>query len=94
MSAVEICLCILIIAGAFLLLSLGYLAIESAKTMKEVNKTTQLTQVTLKKADRVVEDITYKLELINAPFESVARLFDPRRPKFSFTSMFSKIFKK
>ena len=39
-------------------------------------------------------DVTYKLDLLNAPVESIARFFDPNRPKFNPISAIISLFRK
>ena len=41
-----------------------------------------------------MDDITYKLDLLNAPVETIARFFDPNRPKFNPISAIIGLFKK
>lgn len=94
MTAIDVCYCVLILSGAFALVSLGILLLRSATTIKQVGNTVEMTQSTIKKAERIMDDVTYKLDLLNAPVESIARFFDPNRPKFNPLGAIMKLFKK
>lgn len=94
MTAIEVCYCVLILSGAFALIALGVFFIRSSVTVKQVGNTVEMAQTTMEKVDQVMDDVTYKLDLLNAPVESIARFFDPNRPKFSLFGAIMKIFKK
>lgn len=94
MTAMDVCFCVLILSGAFALVALGILFIRSSVTVKQVGTTVEMAQDTITKADRILDDVSYKLDLLNAPIESVARFFDPNRPKFNPISMILGWFKK
>lgn len=94
MTAMDVCFCVLILAGAFALVSLGILFIRSSVTVKQVGTTVEMAQETIEKADKIMDDINYKLNLLNAPIESIARFFDPNRPKFNPISAIIGLFKK
>ena len=94
MSAMDVCYCVLILSGAFALVALGILLLRSSTTVKQVGNTVEMAQETIVKADKIMNDITYKLDLINAPIESISRFFDPNRPKFDLVSAIIKFFKK
>ena len=83
MTAIDVCYCVLILSGAFALVSLGILLLRSSTTVKQVGNTVEMAQSTINKADKIMDDITYKLDLLNAPVETIARFFDPNRPKFN-----------
>lgn len=94
MTAMDVCFCVLILSGAFALVALGILFIRSSVTVKQVGTTVEMAQDTITKADRILDDVSYKLDLLNAPIESIARFFDPNRPKFNPISMILGWFKK
>lgn len=94
MTAIEICTCILIVSSAFTLVCLGIMLLRSIYAFRELGKTLEVSQSTFKKIDKVLDDVTYKMNLLNAPVESVARFFDPTRPKFSIVSTLMKLFNK
>ena len=94
MTAIDVCYCVLILAGAFALVALGVFLIRSSVTVKQVGTTVEMAQTTIEKVDRVADDVAYKMDLLNAPVESIARFFDPNRPRFSLFSAILKMFKK
>lgn len=83
MTAMDICYCVLILSGAFALVALGILLIRTSVTVKQTGETVEMAQSTLTRVDKVLDDVNYKLDLLNAPVESVARFFDPNRPRFN-----------
>ena len=91
MTAIDVCYCVLILSGAFALVSLGILLLRSSTTVKQVGNTVEMAQSTINKADKIMDDITYKLD---APVETIARFFDPNRPKFNPISAIIGLFKK
>ncbi len=94
MSAIEICFCILILSSAFTLVTLGILFLKTATSVKQIGETAQMMQTTVTKVDKIADDITYKLDLINAPFETISGLFNPNRPKFNVFSIIKSFIKK
>lgn len=83
MTTMDICYCVLILAGAFCLVALGVLFIRTSTAIKQTGDTVEMAQDTLKRVDKVLDDVNYKLDLLNAPVETVAKFFDPQRPKFN-----------
>ena len=86
MSALQLCLCLSVIAGAFACLCLGVFFIKLLSTLEQVNMTLMEAQKSLDKANTTIEtanktidDVNYKLNLLNAPFEKVNGLFN--KPK-------------
>lgn len=75
MTAIEVCLCILIVAGAFACICLGIFFIRALSTLDKVNQTMDETQKAVQKANTTINDVNYKLDLLNAPFEKVNGLF-------------------
>ena len=82
MTAVDVCLCILLVAAAFALVSLGVTFIRSMTTLEELNQSLTELRTTMNKANEMIENVNYKLELLDAPFERVSNIFqdDSRRP--------------
>ena len=83
MSAMDICYCVLILSGAFALVGLGILLLRTSVTVKQAGETVEMAQDTLKRVDKILDDVNYKLDLLNAPVETVAKFFDPNRTKFN-----------
>ena len=83
MTTMDICYCVLILAGAFCLVALGVLFIRTSTAIKQTGDTVEMAQDTLKRVDKILDDVNYKLDLLNAPVETVAKFFDPQRPKFN-----------
>ena len=94
MTAIDVCYCVLILSGAFALVCLGILLIRSSTTVKKFCNTVEMAQSTIDKAEKIMDDVTYKLDLLNAPVESIARFFDPNRPKFNPISAIISLFRK
>jgi hypothetical protein len=94
MTAMEVSYCVLILSGAFALIALGILFLRSSISIKQLGNTAEMAQETLEKVDRVIDDANYKLDLLNAPVESIAHFFNPKRPRFSLVSVILRMFKK
>lgn len=94
MTTIDICYCVLILSGAFAIVCLGILLLRTSTTVKQVGNTVEMAQSTINKAEKIMDDVTYKLDLLNAPVESIARFFDPNRPKFNLISAIISLFKK
>lgn len=75
MTAVEVCLCLLIIAGAFALICLGIVFIKMLSTLEQVNQSMIEAQKAIERANVTIDDVNYKLDLLNAPFEKVNGIF-------------------
>ena len=84
MTTMDICYCVLILAGAFCLVALGVLFIRTSTAIKQTGDTVEM----------VLDDVNYKLDLLNAPVETVAKFFDPQRPKFNPLKMMMSFIKK
>ena len=65
MTALDICYCVLILAGAFALVCLGILLLRSSITVKQIGNTVEMAQNTINKAEKIMDDISYKLRLLN-----------------------------
>jgi uncharacterized protein YoxC len=75
MDAIQICYCILILSGAFALVSLGLLLIQTASTVKEVSALLTMLETTISKVNHILDDIDNKLQLLNAPVELITGIF-------------------
>ena len=53
MTAIDVCYCVLILSGAFALVSLGILLLRSSTTVKQVGNTVEMAQSTINKADKI-----------------------------------------
>lgn len=81
MNYVDLCTCFLILSGAFALICLGVLLLRSSTTVKEVTSMLQVLQVTLDKANKTLDDINVKMEMLNAPVEVVSGLFNRNKAR-------------
>ena len=63
MTALDICYCVLILSGAFALVCLGILLLRSSITVKQIGNTVEMAQNTINKAEKIMDDISYKLRL-------------------------------
>jgi hypothetical protein len=70
-----ICMCILILSGAFALLSLGLLLIRLSGTVKEATVLMTMLETTINKVNAILDDIDNKMDMLNAPVELVSGLF-------------------
>lgn len=75
MDAKLVCYCILLLAGAFALLSLGLLLIRMSGAVKEATVLMKITEITLEKVNHILDDINNKLDMLNAPVELVSGFF-------------------
>lgn len=66
MTTMDICYCVLILAGAFCLVALGVLFIRTSTAIKQTGDTVEMAQDTLKRVDKILDDVNYKLDLLNA----------------------------
>lgn len=73
-----ICMCILILSGAFALLSLGLLLIRLSGTVKEATVLMTMLETTINKVNAILDDIDNKMDMLNAPVELVSGLFFKR----------------
>lgn len=94
MTAIDVAYCVLIFSGAFALVSLGVFFLKTATTIKQAGEVIERTQKTLDRADNIMDDVNYKLDLLNTPVETVSRFFDPKRPRFNLISSIIGLFKK
>lgn len=75
MTAIDVCLCVLIVAGAFALICLGIVFIKLLSTLEQANQSMIEAQKTIERANLTLDDVNYKLDLLNAPFEKVNGIF-------------------
>lgn len=94
MTTMEICYCVLILAGAFCLVGLGVLFVRTSTAVKQAGDTVETAQETMTRLDKVLDDVNYKLDLLNVPVETVSKFFDPNRPRFSPLRVILSLFKK
>ena len=53
MTTMDICYCVLILAGAFCLVALGVLFIRTSTAIKQTGDTVEMAQDTLKRVDKI-----------------------------------------
>lgn len=75
MTALEVCLCVLAVAGAFALICLGIVFIKMLSTLEQVNQSMIEAQKAIERANLTIDNVNYKLDLLNAPFEKVNGIF-------------------
>ncbi len=75
MTSVDVCLCILLVAGAFALISIAIFFIRALSTLENINMTMKQANITMDSVNRTVDDVNYKLDLMNAPIEKINGLF-------------------
>lgn len=63
--------------------------IRTSTAIKQTGDTVEMAQDTLKRVDKVLDDVNYKLDLLNAPVETVAKFFDPQRQSLTMKMMMS-----
>ena len=64
MTTMDICYCVLILAGAFCLVALGVLFIRTSTAIKQTGDTVEMAQDTLKRVDKVLDDVKLQIRLI------------------------------
>lgn len=97
MEATQVCYCILILSGAFALVCLGLLLIQSSSAVKEVTVLMQMLETTITKVNHILDDIDNKMEMLNAPVELVSGIFSKgglRTSLLSGIGFVSSLFKK
>lgn len=75
MDAQLICYCILILSGAFALLSLGLLFMRMSLAVKEGTVLMTMLETTIQKVDHILDDVNNKMDMLNAPVELVSGFF-------------------
>lgn len=86
MSAVDIMdisFSILILAGAFALLTLGLVFLRTSALIQSINQIVSNLPETIDRVNKILDDVNYKLDLMNAPIETINHLFNPKRSKMS-----------
>lgn len=74
MDTIQICYCILIIAGAFALLSVGLFFVQSSYAIKEATFLMKMMETTITKFNTLLDDVDNKMDMLNAPVELVTGL--------------------
>ena len=74
-NAQLVSMCILILSGAFALISLGLLLIRMSGAVKEATVLMTMVETTLKKVNHILDDINNKMEMLNAPVELFSGFF-------------------
>lgn len=75
MNWVEMSYCILIFSGAFALICLGLLFIQTSTTLKEATVLMKMLETTITKINHIADDIDEKLDMLNAPVELFSGFF-------------------
>lgn len=75
MTTVEVCLCILLVAGAFALICLGIFFIKSLSTLEELNHSMIEAQKTIESVNLTVDNVNCKLEALDALGDRVNGFF-------------------
>ena len=75
MDAQLVCYCILLLSGAFALVSLGLLSIRMSGAVKEATVLMTMIETTLTKVNHILDDVNNKMEMLNAPVELVSGIF-------------------
>ena len=70
-NAQLVSMCILILSGAFALISLGLLLIRMSGAVKEATVLMTMVETTLTKVNHILDDINNKMEMLNAPVSIV-----------------------
>lgn len=97
MDAQLVCLCILILSGAFALMSLGLLLIRLSGAVKEATTLMTILETTLAKVNHILDDVNNKMDMLNAPVELVSGFFSKGGLKaglFSLIAALTSIFRR
>ena len=73
-NAQLVSMCILILSGAFALISLGLL-LRMSGAVKEATVLMTMVETTLTKVNHILDDINNKMEMLNAPVELFSGFF-------------------
>ena len=85
-NAVQVCYCILILSGAFALISLGLLLIQSSYTVKEATLLMKMLETTITKVNNILDDLDKKMDMLNAPVELNSGIFSKGGLRTGFLS--------
>lgn len=88
-NALLVSQCVLLLSGAFALISLGLLLIRMSGAVKEATVLMTITETTLAKVNHILDDINNKLDMLNAPVELVSGIFTKGAMKTGFFSVFA-----
>lgn len=75
MDAKLVCYCILLLSGAFALISLGVLILRTSNTIRQVTQLMVLLEPTIDKVNLILDDVNKKLDMLNAPVDLVSGIF-------------------
>lgn len=75
MTAIEVCLCVLLVAGAFALICLGIVFIKSLSTLEEMNRSMIEAQKAIENVNLTIDNINRKLDALDALVDRVNGLF-------------------
>lgn len=89
MDAILVSQCIILLSGAFALVSLGLLFIRTSTLLQEATKLLTMLEVTIEKANHILDDVNTKLDMLNAPVELVTGFFSKGRMKLGAVSAIS-----
>ncbi len=76
MSVMDVCFSVLILSGAFAIMALGLVFLRSSALIHSLNVIVATLPETTDRVNKILEDINYKLDLLNAPLETINRLFN------------------
>lgn len=81
MSSIEICWCILILSGSFTLFALGCLFLKIVSTLRVVDTTMTKLNETVDETNKTLNNVNYKLTLLDTPVQFVSNIFDPNKKR-------------
>ncbi|MDD3028426.1 MAG: hypothetical protein PHI41_10330 [Erysipelotrichaceae bacterium] len=76
MSVMDVCFSVLILSGAFAIMALGLVFLRSSALIQSLNNIVATLPETIDRVNKILDDIDYKLDLLNAPLETINRLFN------------------
>lgn len=76
MSVMDVCFSVLILSGAFAIVALGLVFLRSSALIQSINNIVATLPDTIGRVDQILDDVNYKLDLLNAPLETINRLFN------------------
>ncbi len=79
MSTVEVCLCFLILGGAFALVSLGVFLLKAAHALQDVSTLSEDLETTITKVNTTLDDVNYKMDKMNAPIDLMSGFFERKK---------------
>lgn len=79
MTAVEVCLCVLLVAGAFALICIGIVFIKSLSTLEELNHSMIEAQKTIENVNLTIDNVNRKLEAVDALVDKAHAIYSGSR---------------